>query len=1019
MKIKLQQKNFLIVLFLLTTMVRAQTLTQQAKVKIDTLNALISIAELKGIDVLKEKTTVRTAEVFLKYANWDENNITENTTYFELVARYKDNAAEMANLLPDFERTEINIMLQDAIDYLKLLNAGTVKRKASPHINWEQVTHQGDRLVYQGKSVFLADYTWKPSVDSLTEFHGNQDGFFLTPSYVTDKNGTIRNNIASELSSKPNGSTGFIFLNNKNVPNWAEQEYGLGFKMREDTYTNYDIDNPGAKEMMGMLLAGTVPNMADKKYSELGYMLCNEPHFFTQKDGDKLAWASGPVSSYSIEKFKTWLGNKHGSIQSLNNLWGTSFTSFNDVTIDIPIDVSLKGTPMWYDWAYFNMYRVTEWYTWLKSKIREYDTDAKVHLKIMPNLWTENERIHGIDFETLTTLSDIIGNDSGSENSPMWGGPYEWETHYAFDWRELCMGFDFMKSVSPEKITYNTEVHYLSTGKSRNLYQDPMYARATFWLAHVYAMTASQTWFWARQVDGSIRPNAGKGYGGSNNQQPRIVNEVASTMIDLNAYSDEIMEMQRLRKPIRIFYSKTSAINKSNHMDDLFELYEAMHFDGIPIGFATKDIINAQDANLWDVILVHETEFATEDEIAALQDYLDNGGTIIIDNISLQKNEYGQTSLSTLQVSSGTIINASTISSIKSQAYSILNSKNRFPAVTINETNSQGIKTCVWRCVQNNAGKQVISVVNLGKTASTLTIGLKGASEVYCKDLLKGIPVTTTPTLQPNEVYFVEVSETSYDESIEEYYEFEKADAETPGVIEPNPTGNAASTGWFFQHQNFSFSDEEKAFGDYSLKFDSSVGSETAYQAQGGGNTSPAGSKLNLAAGTYTAKLAVYIDNNSPSKVQTNIASPFKAITWNLSGLSTGTWHYLSQEVTLSETIASKLTFKILDSDIGTKPSVLYFDNLEFTEGSLSSKIINNDIKLMVSPNPSTGNVLIEVPDDFRYDIEVYNVLGSKVKTIENVSNPLSVSLENLGKGVFFFKTAYQGKTIVKRIIIN
>jgi beta-galactosidase len=131
----------------------------------------------------------------------------------------------------------------------------------------------------------------------------------------------------------------------------------------------------------------------------------------------------GRFLNYTIEKFKTWLSNKHETISDLNQLWGTSFADFNNVTIEIPINGNLQGTPKWYDWVTFNNYRVTEWYKWKKSEIQKHDPDAIVHLKIMPNLWSDNLRNHGIDFEALTEMSGISGNDAGAQNSWMWGEP--------------------------------------------------------------------------------------------------------------------------------------------------------------------------------------------------------------------------------------------------------------------------------------------------------------------------------------------------------------------------------------------------------------------------------------------------------------------------------------------------------------------------------------------------------------------------------------------------------------------
>ncbi|MDC0176652.1 beta-galactosidase [Polaribacter sp.] len=548
-------------------------------------------------------------------------------------------------------------------------------------------------------------------------------------------------------------------MNHKNVPNWAENEFGPNFKMREDTYTAYDIDNPGARFLQQSLIKNVVPKMAGKQYSKLGYMLVNEPHFFTQDEGKKKTWASGPVSNYTIDKFKLWLKNKHKSINQLNKLWKSEFKNFDAITIDIPIHINQKGTPKWYDWNLFNMNRVTEWYSFLKTEITKYDPEANVHLKIMPNLWTENKRSHGIDLEALTDLGGIIGNDSGAAHTYIWGKPHDWEKHYIFEWRELCMGYDFMKSVSPNKINFNSELHYLSTVRSRKLDLDPKYARASFWLAHSYGMTASQIWYWPREANGAISKKAlnDKGYAGSNNQQPRVTNEVATTLIDLNTFSEEIMAMQRQRKSLRIFYSKTAAINKKQHMDDVFELYESLNFEGTPIGFVTENIIKKQDHKNWDVVLIHKTEFITNTELKALQSYLNTGGTIIVDEVSLTKDEYGNPHQKLLK-GQGNLIVVNNLDAYKSEALSILESKNLLSEINITETNKIGVKGCIWKVVKNSSGNYTLSVVNVGKSNATLNITLKGANTIVCKDLINGVAVSTTPTLKPNEVYFVEVS---------------------------------------------------------------------------------------------------------------------------------------------------------------------------------------------------------------------------------------------------------------------
>ncbi len=735
----------------------AQTLDEIAEAEIDTLETLIAEAELAGIDVLRERLAIRTAEIFRVYANWDEAHVVENTTYFGMVARYRDDPAPMAEGLADFERNDIITMLNDASSNLRLIIDGEIVRKPTPDIDWAHITNDGDQLTYEDRPVFIADYTWKTHTDKLKRYHGNLDGFFITPSHLENDAGTINSAIVNDLNTKPDGTLGFIFFSNKNVPQWTMDKFGEDFSMREDTYTTYDIDNPGAREMQELLLAGVVPKMAGKKYSELGYMLCNEPHFYTSIDGDTELWASGPVSEYTKVKFRTWLSNKHVSIDDLNTLWGTTFFNFDSVKIDIPIDLVLRGTPKWYDWVYFNNSRVTEWYKFVKAEIQKHDPAAKIHLKIMPNLWSENNRNHGIDLEDLTEISGIIGNDAGSESSRMFGET-PWDVHYSYMWRELYMSYDFMKSVNPNTINFNSENHFLSTGKYRDLYNDPLFVRSVFWAATTVGLNASQIWYWLRNEDGSPRKTVNKSYAGSCNMQPRVTNEVHSTLMDLNSYSEEITAMQHQRKPLRIFYSKTSAFNKEEHMDDVFELYEDLNFEGISLGFATKNIISKQDNSLWEAILVYKTQFVTQAELDGLQTYLDNGGTIIMDAVSLKKNEYGAP-LDVLVVSNGTVLTASSLSDMKTKALGILSDRKLMPEISIIETNTGGHKGCTWKCIVNDSGKNVVSIVNLGKTNATLNIVMRDTiTEIFCKDLLRGKEVSSSPVLKPYEVYFAEIS---------------------------------------------------------------------------------------------------------------------------------------------------------------------------------------------------------------------------------------------------------------------
>lgn len=731
----------------------AQSLQEKAKTKITALQKLINTAEKAKLDASNEKATLRTAEIFIKYANWDEAHKAENEKYFALAKPYKAKAKQLAEDLPDFERTEVNLMLDEAIANINNLITGKIKRKPTTKIDWTKLAIKGNQIVFNGKPVFLADYTWKPKDPQLQEFYGQLDGYLLTPSQVVDEKGTLSPKVLSELKAKPAGKFGSIFMNHKNPPKWALAK-DPNFTVGERNYTAYDIDNPLARTIQANLLKGTVPLMARKNYSALGYLLTNEPHWFTAKG----VWATGEVSEFTKAKFRDWLKTKHQNIAVLNKLWASNFTSFDDVKITIPIDKNLQGQPIWYDWVTFNSVRVTEWFNFLKTNINKYDADAKVHIKVIPKHWTENARDHGLDMEDLVELSGVIGNDAGAEQSLMWGKE-DWQDKYVFHWRELAMSYDFFKSVSPDKINYNSEAHFLSTVKFRDLYLKPDYARAVYWMAYTSGMNAAQTWYWCRNADGSVQSKVDKGYPGSVMQQPRILSEVTTTVMDLNRYSEEIAAFQNVKKPIRIFYSKTSAINKKEHMDDVFSIYEGLSFDGVPLGFVTPKIIATQNNKDWGTILVSQTPFVTINEFNALQKYLNNGGTLIMDSESLTKDQYGKPLNQTLKAGKGKLMMANSLADMKAKAYEVLATQNLLPELNITETNSSGRKTCIWKTIKTKDGKIILSLINVGLNDASLKLALKGASNgVVCTDLLTGTTVSSEPVLKPNQVYFVSIA---------------------------------------------------------------------------------------------------------------------------------------------------------------------------------------------------------------------------------------------------------------------
>jgi beta-galactosidase len=406
----------------------------------------------------------------------------------------------------------------------------------------------------------------------------------------------------------------------------------------------------------------------------------------------------------------------------------------------------------------FNNDRVTEWFRFVKGEIRKYDPEARVHIKLMPWLFTGDKKDHGIDFEALTRLCDICGCDAMTKNSDLHGRIEEWMDRYSFEWVELSMMFDFFRSVQPNQIIFDTETHILSSVHFRDLYLKPDYVRATYWLAHMHGLNASRNWVWGREESGEIMPRVERHYPGTNNQQPAVLNELHATLIDLNRYPEEITAIQLQRKPLRIYYSLTNAINRMEYMHDVYTTYESLYFDGIPLGYATEGILRNEDPSGWDAVLVRQTESVTREELNALQAYLNGGGTLIMDEASLRVNQYGQ-ELPALSQGNGKILLAGSTDEMRRMALDLLQEMNHMPAIRVEENSPSGLKGCVWRCVRNDDGNHVLTVVNVGKNETGIRIiPEKEGMRISCRDLINGIPMKPNLMLKRDGVIFAEVS---------------------------------------------------------------------------------------------------------------------------------------------------------------------------------------------------------------------------------------------------------------------
>ncbi len=765
------------------------TLEQEAFKKITILESLMQEAKSKSIDVTREETIIWFSKEFVKFANWDEANKEAIERLFGYERYYADKKDSLADALPDFERKKVIEILDKGIAVLQQELNGEIKRKPVNKVDWNNAKAADNMFVSNGKPSFPYDYFSKTVGQSLTNkaiyndhlgaiYHGGENLYPVDHdrainSFLLKEDGTFDDALMQELTGIPDTNIGFLIYWSMGIPEWIEKKEPEIRKGRS-LFTGFDIDNPLAREVWGKIIRRTGELTKGKKVTELGYIFANEPHWYSEKGHWTYNYKEmNGISSYTQDKFRVWLKSKYnGAISKLNSNWNTSFKNFDTIAIEIPIDTALRGKPIWFDWCRYNMDRSIEWFKFMQDELHAVNPGADTHIKLFPRTFYEDSRSHGMDFEALTELTTMIGHDAkalgGASIRPHINSDFI--TKYAYKWDGMAILHDFLESVSPNKINVNSESHFLSSGQWRELDTRTSYVRNVYWLATLMGMDANMGWFWARDPDGSpedrlegelnfFDPGLGGAYAGSNNMQPHVANEVTQVMYDLNTFSEEIIALRKQPRPLRLFYSETSAINTPNYMTQTGKLYKSLFFEGLPLGFVTENIIKKQDNSTWNTVVVYNTKYVTDAEFNALQAYLNHGGTVILDSPeSMSMDEYGKKRNKKLTNGRGKLITLNTkdIKEIKTTALAQV--ADQMPDVVIASDNGKDFKTTISRVIQKEDGSYLVNLLNVGHNTTRIQLTLKSGEKVSIKNIMTSNAMDSKFNLASEEVLLLEVN---------------------------------------------------------------------------------------------------------------------------------------------------------------------------------------------------------------------------------------------------------------------
>ncbi len=487
-----------------------------------------------------------------------------------------------------------------------------IARLHSPLFNWQPPLspaasdrYQNGRWLRNGRPWFFYGYGHFNSViDDLPNFPALgasliQDGRAGPSSLNAD--GTLGDGARAVLDGLDRAAQNEMkvdfLLSPHYYPAWAQApdvpNGNIGF-------ITFNIFHPKAKDAVGRW-AAAMGDAIKNKPALHSVCLANEPVYNTS-GRDK----------YTHPLFAAFLQQKHGSVQSLNALYGTSYRSFDDVPVPpcaMPGDTGAKRA--YYDWTCFNKKMFADWHAWMGSVLKAHGVTAPTHTKIMVFQTLDRDKVGwGVDPELMCQATDLAGCDAyaflvGNLN-------YDWEGHEFF--------YDLLHSFRGQSV-FNSENHLIPDGSP--LVHLPLdHSRSVIWQDGLHHEGSSTIWVWQMGND--------SGLGGSIYFRPANIFGAGRAMLDLNRLASEVTAINEARPRVALLDSQPSIFWEENYKERIMSLYAFMSFMGEPVTFISERQLAANRAANVDWLIVPQATHILDTTLPALQKFQRRGGRVLL-----------------------------------------------------------------------------------------------------------------------------------------------------------------------------------------------------------------------------------------------------------------------------------------------------------------------------------------------------------------------------------------------------
>ncbi|MHB1457569.1 MAG: beta-galactosidase, partial [Armatimonadota bacterium] len=413
-----------------------------------------------------------------------------------------------------------------------------------------------------------------------------------------------------------------LLLSPHYFPQWAIDKSPDIIPTENSGFPNLNINHPKTREVLRKWLETIIPAVKDEP-ALFSVCLANEP---TSRIAGR--------EPYSRPKWIAYLKQKHQSIEALNDLYGTGYTSFEDVPPGTQPVSDTGSKRAYYDWVRFNQISFAEWFQWMNDIIKELAPNLPTHIKVNAPIFFVRQLVmdSGVDPELLSRITDIAGNDC-EVYSPE-GGSYPHDKgvldgSFAYNWQVQELWYDLLHSFKGQPV-FNSENHFI-VDNSPAVTIPPNHTRAVLWQGALHHGAASTLWLWEEPRE---TPFMGSIY-----IRPANMFAAGRTMLDMNRLAPELAAINQSKPKIALLYSMPSVIWEENYfagqqvgdkLDTVKKMYTALTFLGQPVTFISERQLAEGTGAKVDWIIVPNATHVEDSTIKALDEFAAKGGNVLL-----------------------------------------------------------------------------------------------------------------------------------------------------------------------------------------------------------------------------------------------------------------------------------------------------------------------------------------------------------------------------------------------------